>query len=112
MALKLRLAIIMLLCAAATSCGGSARGVPEGELDLQYSDRYVIPSFARTKTGNRFTGSAYGTFFGETRLDCVEWEGPFKDGRPHGSFKVYSSCNALKFVVLFNHGAKVKVRPN
>src|SRR4051794_29052471 len=91
-----RLAIIMLLSVTAASCGGSGHGVHEMDLDLQFQNRYVIPSLARTKAGAPFTGNAYGTFFGDKSLDCVEWEGPFEDGRPDGAFKIYSNCDALQ----------------
>jgi hypothetical protein len=105
---KLITLFVILLAAAMVSCNATGRGVHEKELDLQFSNRYLIPSFAHTKAGLPFTGAAYGTFFGDATSDCVEWEGTFKEGRPDGSFKIYSNCDVLRSTVFFSHGIKVK----
>ncbi|KJS08656.1 MAG: hypothetical protein VR73_04690 [Gammaproteobacteria bacterium BRH_c0] len=102
-----KLAIIMLLSITVASCGISERSVHESDLDLHFSNPSVIPSFALTKVGALYTGHVYGTFFGNQSLDCVEWEGPFQDGKPHGVFKIYSNCDELQAVISFNHGDKV-----
>lgn len=98
------LAGVILLSLGAASC---TNGAHEKDLDLEFSNRYVVPSFARTREGQPYTGAAYGTFFGEQTFDCVEWEGAFEGGRPHGKFNVYANCNILDFRVYFNHGVRV-----
>ena len=99
------LVVVVLLSASVAACG---RRVHEKSLVLQFSDRHAVPSFARSQAGLAFTGPAYGTFSGEGLLDCVEWEGAFSNGRPHGDFKLYSGCDVLQSTVSFSHGVKLK----
>lgn len=89
----------------------SVYGTHESRLKTEHLDRSVVPSFARDQSGVAFSGRAYGTLFGETSMDCVEWKGTFVAGYPEGEFLVYSHCNSTPLKVLFKHGTRVAV-PN
>lgn len=84
-------------------------GTHESRLKIEHLDRSVVPSFARDQSGVAFSGRAYGTLFGETSMDCVEWKGTFVAGYPEGEFLVYSHCSGAPLKVWFKHGARVTV---
>lgn len=81
----------------------------ESRLILEHHDGFVVPSLVRDSAGRPFTGRAYGTFFGETSMDCVEWEGTFVSGLPHGEFLIYRNCDKAPRRVRFEQGARVTV---
>jgi len=87
-------------------------GTHQSQLRLEHLGREVVPSFARDLSGAPFSGRAYGTLFGETSMDCVEWVGTFSDGRPEGQFLVYSHCSSPPVKLQFEHGVRVTVPNN
>ncbi|SBV35400.1 exported hypothetical protein [uncultured Stenotrophomonas sp.] len=96
----LPLLIAMLL----TACNASPGH--ESNLQLIYG-KSVVPTFARDGDDQPFSGKAYGTFFGERSLDCVEWQGRFADGIPNGTFLIRASCNAPPQAIAYTHGVRV-----
>jgi hypothetical protein len=88
-----------------TACNASP-GLHEGSLQLVHG-KSVVPTFARDGNGHPFTGKAYGTFFGEKSLDCVEWQGRFVDGLPNGTFLIRASCGAPPQAIAYTHGVRV-----
>ena len=98
----------LLLVGLITAAGCQpARGTHESVLSLEHSGRNVVPSFARDRSGTPFSGRAYGTLFGETSMDCVEWEGTFAAGHPEGEFLIYKNCGGQPIKVWFAHGVRV-----
>lgn len=81
----------------------------ESQLILEHHDGFVVPSLVLDSDRRPFTGRAYGTFFGETSMDCVEWEGSFVSGHPHGEFLIYRNCDTSPARVLFEQGTRVIV---
>lgn len=84
----------------------------ESRLKMEHLGRNVVPSFARDRRGAPFSGRAYGTLFGETSMDCVEWEGAFIAGYPEGEFLIYTHCSSPPVKVWFQRGARVTVPSN
>lgn len=80
----------------------------EKDLQLSYTDRQVIPSYARTKDGNPFTGIAYGTYFGDRYFDSVEWKGRFEAGKPEGSFIFYTFSGTEDKKILYENGIPIQ----
>lgn len=99
-----RLRGFFLGCTLALSGCGDLNGIHETDLLLGGAKSSVVPESVRTKNGAPFNGRAYGTFFGDRTMDCVEWTGIFVDGRPHGEFLVYTSCGDRPKKVLYNGG--------
>ena len=86
----------------------NSNGVHESSLALEFSSNQVFPTYAKSKDGKPYTGSAYGTFFGEKSLDCTEWSGQFTNGIPSGVFKLYSACGSPSSSWVYNNGTFVK----
>jgi hypothetical protein len=78
----------------------------EKDLILRFDNNKVVPSSAMTTSGAPFSGTAYGTFFGD-RYGCTEWSGPFENGAPHGVFSIYENCNMGELRVSYEHGSAV-----
>jgi len=89
-----------------------AHGTHQSQLKLEYFGGEVVPSFARDLSGVPFSGQAYGTLFGDTSMDCVEWEGTFSAGRPDGQYLIHSDCNSPPLKIQFEHGVRVTVPNN
>lgn len=54
--------------------------VSPDELKLEYVESSAIPVFAARLDGTPLTGVVYAS------RGVVDWNGPFKDGLPHGQF--------------------------
>ena len=98
---------VLLFALLLTAACSSPHGLHSNQLLLTGQAQFVVPSFARKKDGHPFSGRAYGTFFGDSSLDCVEWEGQFVNGAPDGDFFVYDNCSVAPKRILFKHGVRV-----
>jgi len=58
----------------------------------------VVPYFVREKDGSPYTGTVYGTYFGDRLWDLKEWEGSFVEGKPSGEFKYFEPDGSVKSV--------------
>jgi hypothetical protein len=87
---------------ASTACAPKVRHTIE--LDVEFDGNHVLPSYARTKSGQPYSGEVRGTFGGEPGwLDCTEWEGRFKNGVPDGPFKLYEMCGELDGTYIYRN---------
>lgn len=66
--------------------------------DVSSSKLKVVPHFVRDKDGSPYTGTVYGTYFGDRLWDSKEWEGSFVEGKPSGEFKYFETDGRVKSV--------------
>lgn len=97
--------LLLPLLVLPTACD-ARQGLHESRLRLT-TDTFVVPTFARDRNGQPYSGKAYGTFFGETSLDCIEWQGRFVDGLPDGEFLIHANCNTPPKTVVFKRGTRI-----